>query len=43
MSLVELMQWSGHRSPTSTLHYLRIRPTQLAAAFVKSDQMTHLI
>jgi hypothetical protein len=27
----------GHRSPTSTLHYLRIRPTQLAAAFVKAD------
>jgi hypothetical protein len=43
MSLVELMQWSGHSSPTSTLHYLRIRPTQLAAAFVKADQMAHMI
>ena len=25
MSLIELMQWAGHRSPTSTMHYIRIR------------------
>jgi hypothetical protein len=37
------MQWSGHSSPTSTLHYLRIRPTELAAAFVKAGQIAHMI
>ncbi|RMV37712.1 Site-specific recombinase, phage integrase family, partial [Pseudomonas syringae pv. maculicola] len=40
MSLMELMQWSGHSSPSSTLHYIRIRPTKLAASFVKADQMS---
>ena len=43
MSLIELMQWSGHSSPTSTLHYIRIRPTKLAASFVKADQMAHMV
>ncbi|MCP1489948.1 hypothetical protein J3D48_006374 [Pseudomonas fluorescens] len=43
MSLIELMQWSGHRSPTSTMHYIRIRPTKLAASFVKADQMSHMV
>lgn len=43
MSLIELMQWSGHSSPSSTLHYIRIRPTKLAASFAKADQMSHLI
>lgn len=43
MSLIELMQWSGHSSPTSTMHYIRIRPTKLAASFVKADQMSHMI
>lgn len=43
MSLMELVQWSGHSSPTSTLHYIRVRPTKLAASFVKADQMAHLI
>ena len=43
MSLIELMQWSGHSSPNSTLHYIRIRPTRLAASFVKADQMSHMI
>ncbi|POR66600.1 MULTISPECIES: tyrosine-type recombinase/integrase [Pseudomonas] len=42
MSLMELMQWSGHSSPSSTLHYIRIRPTKLAASFVKADQMSHM-
>jgi hypothetical protein len=41
MSLMEL-QWSGQSSTTSPLHYLRIRPTQLAA-FVKADPMVHII
>ncbi len=43
MSLIELMQWAGHSSPSSTLHYIRIRPTKLAAAFVKADQMSHMV
>lgn len=43
MSLFELMQWSGHSSPNSTMHYIRVRPTKLAASFVKADQMSHMI
>lgn len=43
MSLYELMQWSGHTSPQSTMHYIRIRPTQLAASFVKADRVAHMI
>ncbi|MFT4274536.1 MAG: tyrosine-type recombinase/integrase [Pantoea sp.] len=43
MSLYELMQWSGHSTPQSTMHYLRIRPTQLAASFVKADRVAHMI
>ena len=43
MSLIELMQWPGHSSPTSTMHYIRIRPTKLAASFVKADQMSHMV
>lgn len=43
MSLYELMQWAGHSTPQSTMHYLRIRPTQLAASFVKADRITHMI
>jgi hypothetical protein len=31
ISLYELMQWTGHVTPQSTMHYLRIGPTQLAA------------
>ena len=27
MSLYELMQWTGHVMPQSTMHYIRIRPT----------------
>nr|WP_192951247.1 DUF2767 family protein [Pantoea vagans] len=42
MSLHELMQWAGHSSPQSTMHYIRIRPTQLAASFVKADRVAHM-
>lgn len=37
------MQWTGHSTPQSTMHYLRIRPTQLAASFVKADRVAHMI
>lgn len=43
MSLYELMQWAGHSTPQSTMHYLRIRPTQLAASFVKADRIAHMM
>jgi len=43
MSLYELMQWTGHSTPQSTMNYLRIRPTQLAASFVKADRVAHMI
>jgi len=43
MSLYELMQWSGHSTPQSTMHYIRIRPTQLAVSFVKADRVAHMM
>lgn len=43
MTLHELMEWSGHSCPRSTLHYIRIRPTQLAASFVKADKISHMM
>ena len=43
MSLIELMQWSGHSSPTSTMHYIRIRPTKLAASFAQADHLAHMV
>jgi len=43
MTLPELMAWCGHRNPKSTMHYIRVRPTQLAGAFVKADQMAHMV
>jgi hypothetical protein len=41
--LYELMQWTGHSTPQSTMHYLRTRPTQLAASLVKADRVAHMI
>lgn len=43
MTLHELMAWCGHKDPSSTLHYIRIRPTQLAASFMKADKISHII
>jgi hypothetical protein len=43
MTLHELMEWSGHSCPRSPLHYIRIRPTRLAASFVKADKISHMI
>lgn len=43
MSLIEIMQRSGHSSPTSTMHNIRIRPTQLAASFAQADHMAHMV
>lgn len=33
MTLFELQAWLGHRSPTSTQHYVAITPTKLAKAY----------
>ncbi|MBU3893210.1 integrase [Serratia rubidaea] len=43
MTLHELMEWSGYSCPRSTLHYIRLRPTRLAASFVKADKISHMI
>lgn len=33
MTLFELQEWLGHRSPAITQHYARITPTTLAKAY----------
>jgi hypothetical protein len=33
MTLFELQEWLGHRSPATTQHYARITPTKLAKAY----------
>jgi hypothetical protein len=33
MSLFELQEWLGHRSPETTQHYARITPTRLAKSY----------
>lgn len=43
LSLPELMKWAGHACSRSTLHYLAIRPTRLAATFAKADRMSHMV
>ena len=43
MTLPELMAWCGHSNPKSTMHYIRVRPTRLAGAFAKADQMAHMV
>jgi integrase len=33
MSLFELQEWLGHRTPSSTQHYVKITPTKLARSY----------
>ena len=33
MSLLELMEWLGHRDPEATMHYVKVAPTRLAKAY----------
>jgi integrase len=40
MSLYEIQQWLGHRSPASTIHYLRPTPTRLAQVFRDAEYLT---
>ena len=43
MTLPELMAWCGHSNPRSTMHYIRVRPTQLAGAFAKAVTSPHRV
>lgn len=36
LSLFELQEWLGHRSPASTQHYAKITPTRLAKSYEKA-------
>jgi hypothetical protein len=36
LSLFELQEWLGHRSPASTQHYAKITPTKLAKSYEKA-------
>lgn len=36
LSLFELQEWLGHRSPASTQHYAKISPTKLAKSFASA-------
>ena len=37
LGLFDLMQWMGHRSPNSTLQYLKSSPTRLAKVFANAE------
>ena len=37
MTLFELMEWLGHRSPSTTQHYAKVTPTKLAKAYADAD------
>lgn len=37
LGLFDLMQWMGHRSPNSTLQYLKSSPTRLAKVVASAD------
>ncbi len=43
MTVFELAKWCGHRSPQSVMSYVRSKPTQLASAFAKADEVAHMI
>jgi len=41
LSLFELQEWLGHRSPESTRHYTRISPTKLAKSYADAGYFAH--
>jgi site-specific recombinase XerC len=36
MSLFELQEWLGHRSPSSTQSYAKLKPTKVAKSYEKA-------
>ncbi len=43
LSILELMQWLGHKDPGTTQHYARVKPTKLAAAYTQAERNSRLI
>jgi integrase len=43
LSLFELMEWLGHKTPRTTQSYARVKPTKLAAAYAKADRNSRLM
>jgi hypothetical protein len=43
LSIFELMQWLGHKSPRTTQSYARVKPTKLAAAYSKAERNSKLV
>jgi len=43
LSILELMQWLGHKDPGTTQHYARVKPTKLAAAYAQAERNSRLI
>jgi integrase len=39
LSLFELQEWLGHRTPASTQHYAKITPTKLARSYASADYL----
>ena len=43
LSILELMQWLGHKDPGTTQHYARVKPTRLAAAYTQAERTSRFI
>ena len=43
MSIWDLMQWLGHKKPSSTQQYARVNPTKVAVAYEKAERSSRLV
>ena len=43
MTIWELMQWLGHKNPSSTQQYARANPTKVAVAYEKAERTSRLV
>jgi integrase len=43
MTIWELMQWLGHKNPSSTQQYARVNPTTVAVAYEKAERNSCLV